>query len=74
VIVALTADHTSSLDLKEHVGDPVPVAIMGPRVRRDAVDRYTEVDCAHGGLGRIRGVDLTPILIDLAGKSKKFGS
>jgi len=74
VIVALTADHTSSLDLKEHVGDPVPVAIMGPWVRRDAVDRYTEVDCARGGLGRIRGVDLTPILIDLAGKSKKFGS
>lgn len=74
VIIALTADHTTSLDLRNHVGDPVPLAIMGPGVRIDAVDKYSEVDCAHGGLGRIRGVDLTPILIDLADKSKKFGS
>jgi len=74
VIIALTADHTTSLDLRKHVGDPVPLAIMGTGVRVDAVDKYSEADCAHGGLGRIRGVDLTPILIDLAGKSKKFGS
>lgn len=73
VIMGITADHTTSLDFREHVGDPVPVVIMGPGVRVDSVKKYSEIDCANGGLGRIRGVNLTPILIDLIGKSKKFG-
>jgi len=74
VFIALTADHTTSLDLRKHVGDPVPLAIMGPGVRADSVEKYSEIDCAQGGLGRIRGVDLTPILMDLAGNSKTFGA
>jgi 2,3-bisphosphoglycerate-independent phosphoglycerate mutase len=71
--ITVTADHTTSTELREHTGDPVPLAITGPGVRRDAVDRFSEVDCAHGGLGRIRGVSLMPILMDLAGRAKKFG-
>lgn len=74
VFIAFTADHTTSLDLRKHVGDPVPLAIMGPGVRADFVEKFSEIDCAQGGLGRIRGVDLTPILMDLAGNSKKFGA
>jgi len=74
VFIAFTADHTTSLELRKHVGDPVPLAIMGPGVRADSVEKYSEIDCAQGGLGRIRGVDLTPILMDLAGNSKKFGA
>ncbi len=74
VFIALTADHTTSLDLRKHVGDPVPLAIMGPGVRVDSVEKYSEIDCAQGGLGRIKGIDLTPILMDLAGNSKTFGA
>jgi 2,3-bisphosphoglycerate-independent phosphoglycerate mutase len=74
VFIALTADHTTSLDLRKHVGDPVPLAIMGSGVRADSVEKYSEIDCAQGCLGRIRGVDLTPILMDLAGNSKTFGA
>jgi len=71
--IALTSDHTTSTGLKEHTGDPVPLVITGPGIRRDSVERFGETDCAKGGLGRIRGISLTPILMDLAGRSPKFG-
>lgn len=72
-LIAITADHTTSTDLKKHTGDPVPVSIKGSMVRVDQVQRFSEIDCAQGGMGSIRGVDLTPILMDLIGKSLKFG-
>lgn len=73
-VITITADHTTPVGVREHTGDPVPVAIYGPGVRTDAVQRYSEVDCAMGGLGRIRGVDLMPILMNLVGKTKMFGA
>jgi len=72
--LALTADHTTSCVTRNHEGDPVPVAITGPYVRRDKVWEFGERTCAEGGLGRIRGFDLMYILMNLVGKAKKFGS
>jgi len=72
--LAVTADHTTSSITKNHEGDPVPIAITGPYVRRDDVEEYDERTCAEGGLNRIRGVDLMPILMNLIGKTKKFGA
>ncbi|MEM2937292.1 MAG: 2,3-bisphosphoglycerate-independent phosphoglycerate mutase [Candidatus Bathyarchaeia archaeon] len=72
--VALTADHTSSCVTRSHEGDPVPVAIMGPHVRRDDVKEFGERSCAKGGLGRIRSINLMPTLMNLIGKAEKFGA
>jgi len=72
--LAVTADHTTSSITRNHEGDPVPIAITGPYVRRDDVEEYNERACAKGGLNRIRGVDLMPILMNLIGKTKKFGA
>jgi 2,3-bisphosphoglycerate-independent phosphoglycerate mutase len=73
-VLAVTADHTTSLSTRNHEGDPVPVAISGPYVRRDDVAEFGERTCARGGLNRIRGVDLMPTLMSLMGKEKKFGA
>jgi 2,3-bisphosphoglycerate-independent phosphoglycerate mutase len=72
--IALTADHTTSSRTREHEGDPVPVVIYGPEVRTDDVNEFSEKACAKGGLGRIRGKDLMPILMNLLGRTKKFGA
>jgi len=72
--LAVTADHTTSLVTRNHEGDPVPIAITGPYVRRDDVEEYDERACAKGGLNRIRGRDLMSILMNLIGKAKKFGA
>jgi len=73
-VIAVTADHTTSLVTGEHEGDPVPVAIAGPGVRIDEVKEFGERTCAKGGLGRIRGIDLMPTIMNLLGKTKKFGA
>ncbi|MEM1565828.1 MAG: 2,3-bisphosphoglycerate-independent phosphoglycerate mutase [Candidatus Bathyarchaeia archaeon] len=72
--VALTADHTTSCATRNHEGDPVPLAIMGPYVRSDDVEEFSERACVKGGLGRLRGKHVTPILMNLLGKVKKFGA
>jgi 2,3-bisphosphoglycerate-independent phosphoglycerate mutase len=72
--LALTADHTTSCVTRNHEGDPVPIAIVGPYVRRDSVREYSERACAEGGLNRIRGTDLMRILMSFLGRTKKFGS
>ncbi|MEM3765411.1 MAG: 2,3-bisphosphoglycerate-independent phosphoglycerate mutase [Candidatus Bathyarchaeia archaeon] len=72
--LALTADHTTSCVTRNHEGDPVPVAIMGPYVRSDNVEEFSERACAKGGLGRLRGKDLMLILMNFIGKVKKFGA
>ncbi|MEM3700299.1 MAG: 2,3-bisphosphoglycerate-independent phosphoglycerate mutase [Candidatus Bathyarchaeia archaeon] len=72
--LAVTADHTTSLVTGEHEGDPVPIAITGPYVRCDDVKEFSERACVKGGLNRIRGMDLTPILMNFLGKTKKFGA
>lgn len=72
--VAVTADHTTSVITGNHEGDPVPVVIAGPYVRCDDVKEFSERSCAKGGLNRIKGRDLMPILMNLIGKTRKFGA
>jgi 2,3-bisphosphoglycerate-independent phosphoglycerate mutase len=72
--LAVTADHTTSSLTRDHEGDPVPIAITGPYVRSDDVEEYDERACAKGSLNRIMGMDLMPILMNLIGRTKKFGA
>jgi 2,3-bisphosphoglycerate-independent phosphoglycerate mutase len=72
--LAVTADHTTFIVTGNHEADPVPIAITGPYIRCDGVEEFGERSCAMGGLNRIRGMDLMPILMNLIGKTKKFGA
>ncbi|MEQ7054714.1 hypothetical protein ABN764_29255 [Paenibacillaceae sp. P-4] len=44
VYLALAADHSTPFEVKEHTGDPDPVVIYGPSIRRDRVASYNETD------------------------------
>ncbi len=74
VVVAIMADHCTPIELKDHSGDPVPLVICCAGMVRDGSIAYDEASAAKGGLGRIRGKDVLPILIDKAGRSEKFGA
>lgn len=74
VVLAMTADHSTPVSLKEHSGDPVPVTMFAEGVHVDEVTRFDERAVARGGLGRIRGLDLMPILLSLANRAEKFGA
>src|SRR2546425_7024470 len=68
------ADHTTSVYSGEHTGDPVPIVIGGPDVPASRVTKLSEAAAARGNLGRIRGLDLMPILTDVIGRSRLYGS
>ncbi len=70
----LTADHSTPCETGDHSADPVPLLVYGENVRRDNVTAFDESSVGHGGLGRLRGVDVLPLLLDLANRSEKFGA
>jgi len=74
VVVALTCDHSTPVSVKEHSADPVPVTISGGGARLDGVREFDEISCASGALGRIRGMDLMPIMLGMADRARKFGA
>lgn len=74
IILALTADHSTPISVGDHTGDPVPVTVFGEDVRTDSVKHFDEISVSSGGFGRIRGMELMPILLDLANRAEKFGA
>ncbi|GKU80495.1 2,3-bisphosphoglycerate-independent phosphoglycerate mutase [Paenibacillus sp. L3-i20] len=74
VYLALAADHSTPCEVGEHTGEPVPVLIAGPSIRKDRVSQYNEMDCAYGGMGRLTGSDFVRTLHDLLGFVKKQGN
>lgn len=74
IVVAITCDHSTPVSVKEHSADPVPLAISGGGARVDGVKEFDEISASAGALGRIRGMELMPIMLGLADRAKKFGA
>ncbi len=72
--VALLSDHTTPSNLGDHSGDPVPLVICGPEVRTDDITEFNERACSRGGINRIKGTDLMPILMNLMNRAEKYGA
>jgi 2,3-bisphosphoglycerate-independent phosphoglycerate mutase len=73
-LIAACGDHSTPCAIRDHSADPVPLLIRGDGVRVDRVVRFTEAACAGGGLHRIPGSALMPILLDLVNRAKKYGA
>ena len=73
-VIALAADHSTPCTVRDHSGDPVPIAIYAPTIRRDHTRKYDEYTCSQGILGRIRGTDLIKIILDQMNKPLKWGA
>ncbi len=72
--IVLTADHSTPVAVKDHSGDPVPIAFWGEGVRTDRCTRFDERSVTEGGLGRIRGIDVMKIITQLMNVAEKFGA
>lgn len=72
--VCLTSDHATPVGYGYHTADPVPIVIGGPDVPASRVLKLSESSAARGNLGRIRGIDVMPVLTDLMGRSRLYGS
>jgi 2,3-bisphosphoglycerate-independent phosphoglycerate mutase len=74
VHLVISADHATPVSFKDHTGDPVPCVFWGRNVVKDDVSSYSERSCYKGGLHRIKGIDIMPILMNLSGHSEKYGA
>lgn len=54
VSVALLPDHPTPVEIRTHVGEPVPFAIWHKGMEADEVQRFDEVSCMSGSYGLIR--------------------
>ncbi len=72
--IVLTADHSTPVAVKDHSGDPVPIAFWGNGVRTDACSAFDERSVTRGGIGRIRGIDVINIITQLMTVQEKFGA
>jgi len=72
--IILTADHSTPIAVRDHSGDPVPIAFWGPGIRIDSTQAFDERSVVGGGLLRIRGVDIMNILTNLMTVQPKYGA
>ncbi len=75
LLVVVTGDHaTPSSGLLIHSGEAVPLLIAGgPNVLVDDVREFHERAAVYGGLGRITGTDLMPLLLNLTDRIRLHG-
>jgi 2,3-bisphosphoglycerate-independent phosphoglycerate mutase len=64
-VVAVTADHSTSCVRKAHTAEPVPLVVAGAGVQADGGETFGERAAARGSLGRMRGVDIVPVLAEI---------
>ena len=75
-LLVILSDHTTSTEIAEHTANPTPIIMWGPtlRVFQDFAEKCTEKEMSKGMLGRIKGTEVMPIILDLINRSKKFGA
>jgi 2,3-bisphosphoglycerate-independent phosphoglycerate mutase len=65
-LVAVTADHSTPCSLRAHSDDPVPLLISGGTLEPEGALQFGEGESSRGRLGRLRGGELVPRLVQLA--------
>jgi 2,3-bisphosphoglycerate-independent phosphoglycerate mutase len=65
ILLAVTADHSTSCVRKAHTADPVPLLVNGPGVGSDAAQTFGERAARAGSLGSLMGVEILPRLVEL---------
>ncbi len=75
LLVAVTGDHSTPSESSPsiHSGEPVPLALVGPNMRRDGVASFDEISVAKGCLGFLKGRELMLMLLNCANRSCLVG-
>ncbi|MFN2268179.1 MAG: phosphoglycerate mutase, partial [Desulfonatronovibrio sp.] len=74
VVLAITADHSTPCSgVMVHSGEPVPMCILGPGVRKDHVLKFDEVSAGAGGLGFVHGPEFMYMVLNYLDRGKLVG-
>jgi 2,3-bisphosphoglycerate-independent phosphoglycerate mutase len=73
-VVVVTGDHSTPAAFKAHSWHPVPVLLWSRWCRPDGAAKFSERECRHGSIGRIRGAELMPLIMAHGERLTKFGA
>jgi len=64
VRVLIMPDHPTPVEIKTHVGEPVPFLLAGPGIAPDGAGEFTEAAAAHTGLVLDPGYQVMDLLLE----------
>ena len=73
-VLVMTGDHSTPAALAMHSWHPVPAMLRSECCRPDDVERFDEISCLRGGMGRMPMVHLISIALANARRLTKFGA
>jgi 2,3-bisphosphoglycerate-independent phosphoglycerate mutase len=73
-VLIVTGDHSTPSKLESHSWHPVPVVLVAPTCRTDAVTEFGEAQCLRGGLGQFQAMHLMTLAMAHAGRLGKYGA
>lgn len=73
-VLIVTGDHSTPSILKGHSWHSVPIILHGRYTGSDDVVRFSEKECAKGGIGRILAMQVMPLAMANALKLTKYGA
>lgn len=75
IVIVITGDHSTSSLAGRHIGLSVPILFWSRnRIRKSMVNTFNEKECMyHGSLGVLNGIDVLPMMLDMADRFMEFG-
>ena len=73
-VLVVTGDHATPAKMASHSWHPLPIILHSNYCLIDSVKKFDEVSCINGALGRIRSVELMPLVLAHARRLTKFGA
>lgn len=71
--IAITGDHSTPCEMKDHSGDHLPILFVTSGNLRDRVNRFDEISCMEGGL-EINSTNVMDYLLQISDRSDKYGA